>query len=134
LPIHIHILTTTMHQIRQGIALPPELVERWWAQAHQQADPDDPQLFYEFVAHSAARWGADQELTLSCAELRALFHGDSMADHLQAVRRPKPRSLASQAIDDLDQIQTHDTEGRTVADLSTIRAALQRLVHLEAQQ
>jgi hypothetical protein len=123
-----------MHQIRQGIALPPELVEQWWAQANQQVDPDDPQLFYEFVAHSAARWGADQELTLSCAELRALFCGDLIADHLQDVRRPRPRSLASQAIDDLDQIQTHDTEGRTVADLSTIRAALQHLARLEAQQ
>jgi hypothetical protein len=42
-------------------------------------------------------------------------------------RRPKPPSLKEQALNDLDDIPTHDDEGRQVVDLSNIRRALEAL-------
>jgi hypothetical protein len=40
---------------------------------------------------------------------------------------PKPPSLKEQALNDLDDIPTHDGEGRQVVDLSNIRRALESL-------
>ena len=82
---------------------------------------------------------ADQELEACCEWLReARNHGLGydmgriLADKLRAARRPKPPSLAEQALAELDQIPTHDNEGRTVGgDVSIIRRALERLQELE---
>lgn len=40
---------------------------------------------------------------------------------------PKPPTLKTQALDDLDRIQTHDQEGREIVNLSNIRLALESL-------
>jgi hypothetical protein len=40
---------------------------------------------------------------------------------------PKPLSLKEQALADLDTIQTHDPYGHQIADLSTIRRAIEAL-------
>lgn len=49
------------------------------------------------------------------------------ADDLRRHRRPKPPSLKEQALNDLDDIPTHDDEGRQVVDLSNIRRAIEQL-------
>jgi hypothetical protein len=43
-------------------------------------------------------------------------------------RRPKPPSLKEQALDELDRIPSHDSEGRSVGvDVSILRRALEQL-------
>jgi len=117
---------------------PEELVQEWsdeWYRLKVKINTGIP----EYVATQAARWGADQELEACCEWLReARNHGFGydmgriLADNLRAARRPKPPSLAEQALAELDQIPTHDNEGRTVGgDASIIRAALERLRELE---
>jgi hypothetical protein len=104
------------------ITPPPELVAKW---ASSMCG------YYE-----AARWGADQELEACCAHMRDHQWGfverpDGTKIHravyLQQSRRPKPPSLKEQALNDLDDIPTHDDEGRQVVDLSNIRRALEAL-------
>jgi hypothetical protein len=46
---------------------------------------------------------------------------------LRAARRPKPPSLKEQALNDLDTIQTHDSFGFQIINLSNIRRALEAL-------
>ena len=104
------------------ITPPPELVAKW---ASSMCG------YYE-----AARWGADQELEACCAHMRDHQWGfverpDGTKIHravyLQQSRRPKPSCLKEQALNDLDDIPTHDDEGRQVVDLSNIRRALEAL-------
>ena len=76
---------------------------------------------------AAYRAGADQELEAMLAELKALHLPDGYAAKLHAARRPKPPSLKEQALNDLDDIPTHDDEGRQVVDLSNIRRGLEAL-------
>jgi hypothetical protein len=78
------------------------------------------------IAIQAAQWGADQELEACCEWLAYEGHEH---EHLalRAARRPKPPSLKEQALNDLDDIPTHDDEGRQVVDLSNIRRALKQL-------
>jgi hypothetical protein len=85
---------------------------------------------------AAYRAGADQELEACCAHMRDHQWGfverpDGTKIHravyLQQSRRPKPPSLKEQALNDLDDIPTHDDEGRQVVDLSNIRRALEAL-------
>jgi hypothetical protein len=46
---------------------------------------------------------------------------------LHNARRPKPRTLKEQALSDLDTIQTHDSFGFQIIELSTIRRAIEAL-------
>lgn len=61
------------------------------------------------------------------AELKELQLPAGYASRLRAAMRPKPSSLKEQALNDLDDIPTHDEEGRQVVDLSNIRLALESL-------
>ena len=103
------------------ITPPPELVQEWYDQAKQ--NPCDP---INWFAVRAAAWGSDQELEACLANIHTMY-GKDKADWLRAVRRPKPPSLKEQALNDLDNIQTHDQEGRQIIDLSNIRRALEAL-------
>ena len=86
----------------------------------------------EGVAIRAAQWGADQELE-ACGrwiEDQLCMPPDARADvitKLNGSRRPKPPSLKEQALNDLDTIQTHDSFGFQIIDLSNIRRALEAL-------
>jgi hypothetical protein len=73
--------------------------------------------------------GADQELEACCewlAKPEVALTGKGPGD-LRATRRPKPPSLKEQALNDLDTIQTHDSFGFQIIDLSNIRRALEAL-------
>ena len=113
------------------ITPPPEL-RRLWAQQARRMDPWDSVAWLEHVSTQAARWGADQELEACCAAEHAVY-GKGKANWLRSLRRPKPPSLAEDALKALqDQIDTSfkiSSEAQERADL--IRAALERLKELE---
>ena len=81
----------------------------------------------EGVAIRAAQWGADQELEACCAWTRCPDTMHLGSSDLRAARRPKPPSLKEQALNDLDTIQTHDSFGFQIINLSNIRRALEAL-------
>jgi hypothetical protein len=112
------------------ITPPPELVKQWEEQFLER--PTINGCFIQsYIATQAARWGADQELE-ACVKWVSEYcpyFGDYPLpeDKLRADRRPEPPSLKEQALNDLDDIPTHDDEGRQVVDLSNIRRALEAL-------
>jgi hypothetical protein len=105
----------------------PEQVDQWFDDAVQL---NSTPKYY--IARQAALWGADQELE-ACGrwlEDQLCMPPGLRADvitQLNGSRRPKPSSLKEQALNDLDDIPTHDDEGRQVVDLSNIRRALEAL-------
>ena len=84
------------------------------------------------LARQSARWGADQELD-ACrkwvdAEFPTYPKCDGPASYrLADARRPKPPSLAEQALEALDRMD----QLPTAKDQHLIRAALERLQELE---
>ena len=83
------------------ITPPPELVQQWFKQAHESADPANQLSYYDFIATAAAQWGADQELEACCEQTDELQLGTCYpvtGDKLRAARRPKPPSLKEQAL------------------------------------
>ena len=110
------------------ITPPPELVQQWcrnWTHAHGE--------FGVYLATKAARWGADQQLKADCEWLhrRCLISG---AEELRAAMRPKPPSLAEQALMGLEQtvIMLMPVTGRKKNErFDIIRRALERLQELE---
>jgi hypothetical protein len=121
-------------QQQHPITPPLELVE--WLRNDAPRGIRDAGITRErHLVTAAARWGADQELDACIDVILAhpgLEHPELLVEVLRAARRPKPPSLAEQALAELDQIPTHDNEGRTVGgDASIIRAALERLRELE---
>ena len=100
------------------ITPPPELVQ----QLRHSADTWLRQITIAYQA------GADQELEACCKWLFESAYPHKVASvYLRTTRRPKPPSLKDQALNDLDDIPTHDDEGRQVVDLSNIRRALEAL-------
>ena len=79
------------------ITPPPELVQQWFKQAHESADPDNQLSYYDFIATAAAQWGSDQELEKCCEWLvnKPTFREDGIqfVRQLRAARRPKPPQL-----------------------------------------
>jgi hypothetical protein len=111
------------------ITPPPEVVDRLFMIEGSEED--------RIIA--AYRAGADRELEACCQALYSRYVNtglaaataatvsQEMSDWLRAARRPKPPSLKEQALNDLEDIPTHDDEGRQVVDLSNIRRALEAL-------
>jgi hypothetical protein len=94
------------NQQQHPITPPPELVQQW-----ANTGPvvlDEESLAYEmFIAHHAAKWGADQELEacrMFLAEHPGLEHPNLLWELLYIARRPKPPSLKAQALEELDGI------------------------------
>lgn len=115
-----------MSNQQHPITPPPELVREW-----QATGPSHPQRFFDYFATQAARWGADAELEACCDWIeREIGHGREWGAELRAVRRPKPPSLAEQA---MEAQQRAWNGSSTHADWELIRAALQRLQKLEQQ-
>jgi len=85
------------------------------------------------IANKVAQWAADQELEACRKWLVARGVTLQIIEQLRAARRPKPPSLAEQALEQyegVEDILSH--HGRIPA--GCIRAALNRLAELEAQQ
>jgi hypothetical protein len=114
-------------QQQHPITPPPELVEQWcrnWTHAHGDIGV--------YLATQAARWGADQELK-ACEEWLPsdlTINGESLRD----ARRPKPPSLAEQALTVLEQTMVllmPVTGPEKIKRFEAIRTALERLQELE---
>ena len=116
------------------ITPPPELIEDWIEIAKPLPHlPPNPGEF----ATLAARWGSDQELEACCEWLRSSLPGydKHYADYLHTARRPKPPSLAEEALIGLERtvIMLIPVTGRKkIERFDIIRRALERLKELEA--
>ena len=74
--------------IDHPITPPPELVKTWATSSPIQYS-DESWAYELFIAHQAARWGADQELESCCEILRGEFnYYHHLAEPLRAARRP----------------------------------------------
>lgn len=119
--------------------LPPEVFAELLSEAMRRRDElnAQPGTVAAVVADRAAQWGADQELEACCEIARDDWRGLSVefAAHLRAARRPKPPTLAEQGCNALDAyIYGNPDHGDKQNTYNTIRAALNRLAELEAQQ
>lgn len=103
---------------------PPELVQQWFKQAHESADPANQLFYYDFIATAAAQWGADQELEACCEWLKLEGHEHEHAE-LREARRPKPQTLNSIALQMLGTIERDAHYLPEITD--TIRKALEQL-------
>ncbi len=112
------------------ITPPPELFADWLAEAKRLHPTESTGFIAGEVARLAYQTGADQELEACCEFLgtNKEWNTVGLLRELRAARRPKPPSLKEQALDELDRIPTHDSEGRSVGvDVSILRRALEQL-------
>jgi hypothetical protein len=109
-----------------SITPPPELVQQWFKQAHESADPDNQLSYFDFIATAAAQWGADQELG-ACVELLRENGWHTAVRGLRAARRPKPPTLKEQALADLEQLLDIAKANGVFNPPDTIRRALEQL-------
>jgi hypothetical protein len=110
------------------ITPPPELVQEWACASPIQHN-DESWAYELFIAHRAAKWGADQELEACCEWLIGwdTCEGERLASLLHEGRRPKPPSLKEQAQAELKRlIALIPTEG-AIAMAEPIRRALEAL-------
>jgi len=127
-------MTTQQHPIT-----PPsqELVRKWiedWAGGQMKGPVITDQLDLE-IASCAAQWGADQELAACCEWLEtALVGAKPLTTELRAARRPKPPSLAEEALKLIGSCNDPNNDCLDDDALDTIRRALEKLQQLEEQQ
>lgn len=109
------------------ITPPPELVQQW-ANSSPIQHSDESWAYELFIAHQAARWGADQELEACCEYLThcAAWEPEDVKEFCD-LRRPKPPSLKQQALETLRQIPIDPEAGVGSFDLDIIRRALEQL-------
>jgi hypothetical protein len=107
------------------ITPPPELVQQWTHGATEAGLVDE-----EIFAARAAQWGADQELEACCEWLRDDGWRDCLA-RLRAARRPKPPSLAEEALGIIER--GRDEWNPLPEDWDKLQAAAERLAELEKQ-
>ena len=130
------------------ITPPPELVQQWFKQAHESADPYNQLSCYDFISTAAAQWGweqrgaaneaelqqaRDEELN-ECCEWLDFYSSATDARDLRLARRHEPPSLKEQALETLRSMQIDPVviNGVTVnaevmAKYDTIRRALEQL-------
>ena len=115
------------------ITPPPELVQQWRAAASNvpatlSTDPGGRRDYIDFIAARAAQYGADKELEACCEWVGALE--GNYGPWLRAARRPKPPSLAEEALAEFAEWE------RTleIAPDSALRRALERLQELEGAE
>ena len=119
----------TNQQQQHPLTPPPKLLQQW---ANEAIAPDGiptEAKWQRKFATLAAQWGADQELEACCEWFIRDWTDVETADKLRAARRPKPLSLAEEALEAWErQMDSHE---ETDADMDTIRLALERLQELE---
>lgn len=108
------------------ITPPPELVEQWW----KATMPDIETSVKDQLCTQAARWGADQELEWCVSYVDNNVSGNK-ARALRDARRPKPPSLAEQALMALEDGDLGPGASLTPVEVCIIRTALERLQELE---
>jgi hypothetical protein len=113
------------------VKVPPELVGDWLTEAADLHLLTPTNL--DYLANRAAQWGADQELEACCEWLGGSGYAGT-GSVLRAARRPKPPTLAEQGIEELELLKGDANSMGMGFDAPSIRAALNRLAELEAQQ
>lgn len=119
------------------ITPPPELVGEWLCSEDYLSDASTFSSMtitssrLQNVATRAARWGADMEVE-ACCQWLSLQGYDLVAAKFRAARRPKPPSLAGEALAELKEImdELHEATGSGFT-ASAIHRALERLQELE---
>ena len=127
-----------MTEQQHPITPPPELVQQWLGTffgctVSGELGPAD-----RFLASSAAQWGADMELEACLETIKAkkwFANPDYRCADLRAARRPKPPSLAEEALEALDAADSGlITESEWPQRSESIRRALERLQELDGGQ
>ena len=114
-----------MAEHKHPITPPWALIAKW--RKEWTTNTSDRLHQCNYVANHAARWGADQELEACVNYVDNAISGNK-ARALRAARRPKPPSLAEEALDAQERMWIG---GTTDADWELIRRALERLKELE---
>jgi hypothetical protein len=114
------------------VKVPPELVKNWLSSFY--GAPIAPGEATIEVANQAAQWGAGQEMEACCDWLEARGYSRADVDRLRAARRSKPPTLAEEATAELDDAVMRGDCITTTDAMPLLRAALNRLAELEAQQ
>ncbi len=130
------------------VKVPPELFAKWLSEAMRQHGAKFGRVV-EIVADRAAQWAADQQLEKINNWIRCLgdhsgtgirweldpIQLDRLSKELWQAMRPKPPTLAERGCNALDAyIYGNPDHGDKQNTYNTIRAALNRLAELEAQQ
>jgi hypothetical protein len=102
---------------------PPFDLVKQWAEESPMELSEDSWAYELFIAHQAARWGADQELEACCMWITR-EKSVLIAEELGIARRPKLPTLKEQALEALKDIECKYVIGATT---STIRRALEAL-------
>jgi hypothetical protein len=119
-----------MTEQQHPITPPPELVERLRNDAPREIrDAFVTRERHLIIAAYCA--GADQELEACVKWIEDCGYHPSVPEDLRAARRPKPPSLAEQALEALDQADKGLNESEWQQRSDTIRRALERLQELE---
>ena len=111
-------MTTQQHLITP----PSELVQKWATSSPIQYS-DESWAYELFIAHQAARWGADQELE-ACVNYIDNNMSGNKAREFRAIRRPKPPSLKERALQAWAAVEA-GTDDQTA--MVVIRRALEAL-------
>jgi hypothetical protein len=102
-----------------------DVMDQLWERAKNAGG--DSLAFVSF-SNACAQWGADQELE-ACIKWTAANFGELPGQNLHLYRRPKPLTLAEQALRAI--VSGFDPEGRSG---QVVIEALERLAELEAKQ
>jgi hypothetical protein len=116
------------------VKVPAILVGEWLTEAGELGLLIPTNLHH--LANRAAQWAADQELEACIKWFDVHIPGyELVADRLRAARRPNPPSLAEQGLKALGSpVDPNHVQFLTAANQDAIRAALNRLAELEANQ
>lgn len=116
-----------MTEQQHPITPPLKLVRQWRDEWIEKSNTNENWVC-EYIATQAARWGADMELK-ACCEFENKHYGEDYAAKLRRYRRPKPKSLADEALLAIEEEQADVA----LVNYKVIRAALERLQELEGQ-
>jgi hypothetical protein len=105
------------------ITPPPELATHWLELWNNMPVPRPVTI--QYIATQAAQWGADQELEACCAEV-SYWASTAVAAEVRAARRPPP-SLKEEALEALEHLALGPDPTAFLADMETIRRALEAL-------
>ena len=111
------------------ITPPDELLDQWASEFWYTPAKIPDGSSSRYIAIKAAQWGADQELDACCDWLLGETE-QSCINELRAARRPKPKSLAEEALGLLNEGPVSDLLDHEV---DTIRRALEHLQELGGQ-
>ena len=112
------------------VKVPPELFTEWLSEARLQYDAKSGTVA-AMVADRAAQWGADHQLKACCKALDDIPGGWGDSRHLLHICRPKPPSLAEQALIQYDRFVDMVKDSGCIP-AGCVRDALKRLAELES--